>query len=87
MSNVACVNACAGITNEQLEAESLHQYSMNLVSKLSGLEQQRDDLQALCRELVDALEDIARGHLQEPSFERHAVASAKLALNKARGKL
>ena len=45
-----------------------------------------DDLERCNAELVEALQDIARGALQEPcSFESYAVSKAKQVLAKAGG--
>lgn len=51
---VACVNACAGIPTERLEA--MHRGPADLMPMYARLEQQRDELLTICEELQESAE-------------------------------
>jgi hypothetical protein len=75
---VACVNACAGIATQNLEAESLHQYSMKLVSRLAALEQQRDELLRAAKNYMEnSTPDIGHNGRQSHTTLFDAIAKAQ----------
>lgn len=69
---VACVNACAGLPTEQLEASPLG----GVLNGVAGLIAQRDELLAALEALDDCYSETSRDDLTRSELQRHKAVRA-----------
>ncbi|MGL4755845.1 MAG: hypothetical protein ACRCXB_26105 [Aeromonadaceae bacterium] len=72
---VACVNACAGLPTEQLEASPLG----GVLNGVAGLIAQRDELLAALEALDDCYSDTSRNDLTRSELQHHKAVRADVA--------
>ena len=80
---VACVNACAGISTEELESTSIPVYWQSVALKLERTQEQRDELKAAIEQYVTMP---AFDGTQETSKIRLAAKYRLAAARKEKGK-